>query len=403
MIWRALMLKEWRILARDRHALAVLFVMPSLFLLLMALAMANINLNRQPEIDLRLEVPVASDSAEFFQRALTERTRPRSFNLEQGDAGSAGAARQAMRVRLPERFAESLLEPQPDAVQLVFPARTDAAARQYLRSAVEVALAQTRLMAYLLDSGELDAGTPLDARLEQVRLRTQSPLLERIELADGDLARTANATQQNVPAWLIFGMFFVMLPMANSFQREQQNGTLLRLRCLRLGLLPLALSKLPAYFLVNLLQFALLLGIGTWALPRLGLPALELPGAGLGYLLLALCLALATCSLGLAIAAIARSTEQALLLSGGLNIILAAIGGIMVPKSVMPEAMRQLAEISPMSWALDGFLTLLVGQGGLADIAPYCLRLLLFAALACGLGLTLFHRRLRETQWTTHY
>jgi ABC-2 type transport system permease protein len=75
----------------------------------------------------------------------------------------------------------------------------------------------------------------------------------------------------------------------------------------------------------------------------------------------------------------------------------------MVPKSVMPEAMRQLAEISPMSWALDAFLTLLVGHGSLADIAPYCARLLLFAALLGGGGLLLFTRRVRQTQWTTHY
>lgn len=168
-------------------------------------------------------------------------------------------------------------------------------------------------------------------------------------------------------------------------------------------MLPLALSKLPAYLLINLLQFCLLLAIGLWGLPLLGLPALELSGAALGYPLLALCLALATCSLGLTIAAIARSTEQALLVSGGLNIILAALGGIMVPKSVMPDIMRQLAELSPMSWALDGFLSLLVSQGGLADVAPYCLRLLLFAAVCAGVGLALFHRRLRETQWTTLY
>ena len=91
------------------------------------------------------------------------------------------------------------------------------------------------------------------------------------------------------------------------------------------------------------------------------------------------------------------------MLGGGINIILAAIGGIMVPKSVMPEAMRQLAELSPMSWALDAFLTLLVGHGSLNDVAPWCARLLLFAAVAGASGLFLFHKRVQQTQWTTHY
>ncbi|MES2817755.1 MAG: ABC transporter permease [Pseudomonadota bacterium] len=409
MIFWALMLKEWRILLRDKHALAVLFVMPALFLLLMAMAMANINQDRPAPLDIQLDMPADDSDSRFFQRALAAQLTTRSFSVRMPDAqgvmtvtGDSVPAAAPPRVELPTGFSEQLLDDAPAAVRLVFPPRTDGVSRQRLRGAVEVALAQTRLMAFLLDSGELDAASSLDERLQLVRQRTRSHIEEQELLASGDLAGRANATQQNVPAWLIFGMFFVMLPMANSFQREQQNGTLLRLRCLRLGLPTLALSKLPAYFAINLLQFVLLLAIGVWGLPQMGLPALELPGSALAYWLLAACLGLTTCSLGLAMAALARSTEQALLLSGGLNIILAAIGGIMVPKSVMPDAMRQLAELSPMSWALDAFLTLLVGQGSLADIAPYCARLLLFAAIACILGLILFHRRLSESQWTTH-
>src|SRR5690606_26426770 len=101
---------------------------------------------------------------------------------------------------------------------------------------------------------------------------------------------------------------------------------------------------------------------------------------------LAVSLSLAACCLGLAIASLARSAEQALMLSGGINLILAAIGGIMVPKSVMPDAMAALAEASPMGWALDAFLVLLVGQGTLSDVAPYCARLLLFAVAAGGVA-----------------
>jgi ABC-2 type transport system permease protein len=406
--WRALMLKEWRLLLRDRHALAVLFIMPSLFLLLMALAMGNINQDRPPQIDLQLSMAQDSEAAEFFLQALTAQLPLRSLQVQHADgrtalSGADASARSPMRLQVPADFNDALLAEKPTPLQLIFPPRSDNAERQALRGAVQVAQAQTRLMAYLEDNGELDPDLPLAERLNLVRQRTQSPVQERLELAAGDLTAGANASQHNVPAWLIFGMFFVMLPMANSFQREQQNGTLLRLRCLRLSFLILIVSKLPAYLLINLLQFALLLALGVWALPLLGLPALELPGTAVAYLWLAASVALATCSLGLAMAALARSTEQALLLSGGLNIILAAIGGIMVPKSLMPDLMRQLAEVSPMSWALDGFLTLLVGQGGVADVAPYCLRLLLFAAVTCALGLFLFRRRLQDTQWTTHY
>ncbi|WP_313513892.1 ABC transporter permease [Pseudomonas sp.] len=391
---RALIRKEWLLLASDPHALAVLFVMPALFLLLMAFAMSSYLQDRPPPLRLVLEAPNASDSSRFFADALQAQL-PDSHLL-------ADSHESLSRVILPAGFDTTLLDTPHQGPTLSFPARVDSLSRQRLRSAVNIALAQTRLLAYLEDSGALDAELSPAQRLQLVQERTQSTIEEQDQLLSGELSGRANATQLSVPAWLIFGMFFVVLPMAGGFQREQQSGTLLRFRGLGLGLATLALSKLLPYLAINLLQFVLLLALGHYGLPLLGLPALSLPGSLLAYALLALSIGLATCSLGLLLAALARSTEQALLLGGGLNIILAALGGIMVPKSVMPAAMGQLAELSPMSWALDAFLTLLVGHGSLADVAPYCARLLLFALALGSSGLLLFHKRVQRTQWTTH-
>jgi ABC-2 type transport system permease protein len=392
-LW-ALVRKEVLLLLRDPHALAVLFIMPILFLLLMAGAMSSYMQDKPPA--LRLVVQLQQDDASQFFHAALQAQLADSQLLSDSDEPLA-------HVRLPEDFADTLLDSPHQGPSLSFPAQFDKLSRQRLHSAVSIALAQTRLLAYLEDSGVVEAELSRAERLKLVQQRTQSQISEQEQLASGDLSGRANATQLSVPAWLIFGMFFVVLPMAGGFQREQQSGTLLRLRCMGLSLGTLVLSKLLPYLAINLLQFVLLLGIGVYGLPLLGLPALSLPGSAVAYPLLALSIALATCSLGLLLAALARSSEQALLLGGGINILLAAIGGIMVPKSVMPAAMAQLAEISPMSWALDAFLTLLVGHGSLADIAPYCARLLLFAAVSGIAGLLLFTRRVQRTQWTTHY
>lgn len=391
---RALVRKEILLLLRDPHALAVLFIMPTLFLVLMAGAMSNYLQDKPPALRLELQVPQASSYSEAFRAALQVQL-PNSEMVAAGDPRSS-------RVSLPADFAESLLDDNAAGPALGFPPQLDKLSREHLRGAVRVALAQTRLLAFLEDSGDLDAELPLVERLAVVQQRTASRIEEHELLASGDLSGRANASQLSVPAWLIFGMFFVALPMAGGFQREQQSGALLRFRALGLNLGVLALSKLLPYLLINLLQFALLLAIGVHGLPLLGLQGLSLPGSPGAYVLLAISLTCATCGLGLLLAALARSAEQALLLGGGINIILAALGGIMVPKSVMPAAMGQLAEISPMSWALDAFLTLLVGQGSVADIAPYCLRLLLMAALLGGSGWLLFRRRVQQTQWTTY-
>jgi ABC-2 type transport system permease protein len=390
----ALVRKEMLLLLRDPHALAVLFIMPTLFLLLMAGAMSSYMQDKPPALRLIIEAP-HDDASQFFRDALQAQL-PDSQLFDESSESLA-------QVQLPADFSDKLLDSPHQGPSLSFPAQFDKLSRQRLHSAVSIALAQTRLLAYLEDSGVIDAELSRAERLHLVQQRTQSQINEQEQLASGDLSGRANATQLSVPAWLIFGMFFVVLPMAGGFQREQQSGTLLRLRCLGLNLGTLVLSKLLPYLAINLLQFVLLLGIGVYGLPLLGLPALSLPGSAVAYPILAISIALATCSLGLLLAALARSSEQALLLGGGMNILLAAIGGIMVPKSVMPAAMAQLAEVSPMSWALDAFLTLLVGHGSLADIAPYCARLLLFAALCGVAGLLLFTRRVQRTQWTTHY
>lgn len=391
MIIRALIGKEIRLVSRDPHALGALLLMPTLFILLMAFALSAVNEDKLPAIQVTTSIPTESENAHFFGLALNEQLG--------GDTRAKGAV---PLIELAPDFDERLLDPDAEAVGIRYPASTDSATRQRLRAAVQTALAQTRTQAYLLGTGELSAEQPLEARLRDITDQTRVLVAEQDLTKDGP-AQRANASQHSVPAWLIFGMFFVMLPMAHSFQHERQSGALMRLRCLELGTFPLVVSKLVPYLGLNLLQFATFLALGAWGLPLLGLPGLALTGDPLGYVALAISLALAACTLGLAISTLAGTAEQALLLSAGINIILAAIGGVMVPKSVMPDAMRHVAELSPMSWGLDAFLTLLVGHGDLAAVAPYCARLLGLAVVVGAAALVLFRRRLNDTQWTAHF
>ena len=70
----------------------------------------------------------------------------------------------------------------------------------------------------------------------------------------------------------------------------------------------------------------------------------------------------------LCISVIARTTEQATTLGGVGNILLAAIGGVMVPVFVMPSFMQQLAQFSPMYWAVQGFLDIFLRNGNVAVV-----------------------------------
>ena len=102
---------------------------------------------------------------------------------------------------------------------------------------------------------------------------------------------------------------------------------------------------------------------------------------------------LAAVACALLVASIARTNQQATIVGGVGNILMAAIGGIMVPKFMMPAAMQTLAEFSPMAWGLQGFHTFMLRHGGFADILQPLVQLLAFAAAALAAAVWLNHRQ----------
>jgi ABC-2 type transport system permease protein len=241
----------------------------------------------------------------------------------------------------------------------------------------------------------------MKARLALARLGPEPP-------ADASMARLIDAhrldtqgprpsaVQQNVPAWLVFGMFFVVASLANLLVQERASGTLARLRSLGVPTWALLLSKTWPYLAVNLLQAALMLAVGVWLMPLLGGEGLSLAGIDWGALLMAIgAVSLAAVGMGLALAGAVRTHAQASAVGPIANILMAAIGGIMVPKFVMPAFMQRLAEWSPMNWGLEALLQVLMRGGDVAAVARLAWPLLVFAALMFALAVVLIHPRAR--------
>jgi ABC-2 type transport system permease protein len=74
--------------------------------------------------------------------------------------------------------------------------------------------------------------------------------------------------------------------------------------------------------------------------------------------------------LALLIAACSRSFEHAAALGGGLNVVLGAIAGVMVPRMLMPPRLQTVSEWSPMGWALDGMQSVFLGDPDATTIVP---------------------------------
>ena len=84
-----------------------------------------------------------------------------------------------------------------------------------------------------------------------------------------------------------------------------------------------------------------------------------------------------------------------MVLGGGGIILMAALGGIMVPAHVMPETMQHITWVSPMAWGLKAFQALLLNRSGLHGIVPYLALLAGFAAVSLAAAVVVYQRQLR--------
>ena len=192
------------------------------------------------------------------------------------------------------------------------------------------------------------------------------------------LLKRPTAAQQNVPAWALFGMFFIVVPLSGSLIRERQTGTMRRLMTMPVSPLTLFAGKLCAYVLVCLVQFALMLCAGCFVLPLLGTSGLVLDHQLLTVAAIALAAALAATGYGIMVGTLAKSYEQASMFGAVSVVIAAALGGIMIPVYVMPRYMQDISCISPLAWGLNAFQDVFVRGGNLSTVSREISLLLLF-------------------------
>jgi ABC-2 type transport system permease protein len=67
----------------------------------------------------------------------------------------------------------------------------------------------------------------------------------------------------------------------------------------------------------------------------------------------------------------------------GLGLVLAALGGSMLPLELFPDALRRVADLTPHAWAYDAFAEIQRRGGTLVDVLP---QLGVLAAMGLGLA-----------------
>lgn len=203
--------------------------------------------------------------------------------------------------------------------------------------------------------------------LENQIISNQTPVRETV-VSKGTSHGIPNATQHNIPAWTIFAMFFIVISLGSSVVREKLSGSIIRLRTLPTHFALSLLSKEITYIIVTILQAIVIFSIGKWIFPKMGLPALNIPHDIAALFLVTLICGWCAASFAICIGVFANTQEQANGFGAVSIVLLAAIGGLLVPSFAMPPSFRFIMQLSPLHWCLEAYYGLFLEEGNLKDI-----------------------------------
>ena len=156
--------------------------------------------------------------------------------------------------------------------------------------------------------------------------------------------------------------------IATGVLAEKESGAFRRLLASPIRPGSIIAGKILAHMLIVILQALLMLGVGRLVF------GMALGNSPLALLLLTLALALSATALGMVLATVARTTQQADSLGVIIPLILAGVGGCIAVGGFFFRAkgtfIYYLANLTPHGHALEGYLRLFAEGAGLADVLP---------------------------------
>lgn len=402
-IWASIK-KETLLLLRDPGGIAILFVMPLVLLITITLIQDStfktvsdnqipILIVNQDEGAVSSEILKGISDAKAFEiiqeSSETEaRTKvfdgeyqlaiviPKNLSQELEDRVSKNVDGILAKMGLLESDSLPPTSTTTKEIRLYFDPATQSAFKSNVKNSIDKMISQIENQSIYKSFEEQLATDSEDPIFETQSFITYREILSENE-DDGFIP---NSVQHNVPAWSLFAIFFIIVPLSINIVKEKSQGTLVRLRTHPVSYATILAGKTIVYLVVCLIQFTLMLGIGIYLFPYIGLETLQV-GDKLPLLYTVAGFAgLAAIGLGLLLGTVAKTHEQSAPFGATLVVILAAMGGVWVPVFIMPKFMQILSHISPMNWGLNAFYDVFLRQANFMAILPEISLLFLFFA-----------------------
>ena len=400
--------KELLILIRDRSGLAILFLMPMALVTIMALIQDAPFRDYQ---ELRIPVLVINhDKGNLGKKIIDGLSDSKVFQVTQFTESEIAAKKKVAKndyeigISIPENATEQLnLRIQKfvsitlnevgivdtRAVKQILPAK-DSTISVYFAPNIKKSFRNSVLSSIKQVSSKLETQSMLDnfkKALNQDEDNTQNSnqaigdfinFKEEAVVENQYAILELNSVQHNVPAWTMFGMFFIVITLSGSIIKEREDGSYLRIKTMPGSYFTVMAGKIVTFLIICLIQCLLMLLVGIYLLPHLGLPQLIIGSSLIAITVVAISSGLAATGYGVLVGTLFNTHQQSSTFGAVSVVILAALGGIWVPVYVMPETIKFLAEFSPLFWGLSAFQNIFLSHGDVLSVQIYIYKLLLF-------------------------
>jgi len=193
--------------------------------------------------------------------------------------------------------------------------------------------------------------------------------------------------QIGAPLLGVFPFVVMFLVTSVATLRERQSGTLERLLTLPVGKGDLVGGYAIAFGLLAVVQAGVATGFAVWVL------GLDVAGSVGLLVLVAVVDAVLGSTLGLFVSAFARSEFQAVQFMPAFVLPQFLLCGLLVQRDGLPDSLRAVSDVLPLSYAVDAMRTVTVNASGTGDVLRDMTIVVAFALAAIALGAATLRRR----------
>ena len=384
--------KEIRLILADRGLLAVLFLLP----ILLGSLFAGLNLmlaNEEGEPNILLEVVLVIEDPGIFGSEIAKSIQSiDQLSIKYSDSVSSAEqsvaeGEVAAAIIIPADFSEKIDSYTPSEIEVIIdPAQAETASivtgimNQVVGEVTIWGEIQYGIRTIMAESGLLAGASPEELRgLEAQNLGVIMTQLNELRRNPAIAVISENlegiAVESGIgliltymfPAFTVMFIFFIVGAESASLLQEREAGTLRRLLAAPLPRWTIITGKMLAYGLLVCTQVVIMFTLGYLAFD------ISLGRDPFALVVITLVVAFVAVSMGMVVAAFARTAKQADNVGMILAFVFAGIGGAF---PTWPPMFRSegfigiLSKFTPHAHALEGYYRVMAENAGLAQILP---------------------------------